>query len=263
MRKLLAVSLLASLISVGCNKSSTPHDALRVGTIAGPETELMQVAAEEAGKNGVTVNVIEFSDYAIPNTALNEGSLDANMFQHAPYLENTIKQRHYAIVAVAKTFIYPMGIYSKKIKNLAEVSDGAIVAIPNDPTNEARSLLLLQKANLIHLKNGGDANSTPHDIDGNPKNLKIKEMDAAGLPRVLDDVTIAAINTNYAIPAGLLPSKDALFIEDKNSPYANLLVVREADKDSPKIKILIEALHSGAVKDKAEQLFQGQAIAAW
>ncbi|MBI5448177.1 MAG: MetQ/NlpA family ABC transporter substrate-binding protein [Gammaproteobacteria bacterium] len=266
MRKIIFSILLGVIFSLpltACHRSS-PKDELQVGTISGPETELMQVAAQVAQQRyGLKVHIIEFSDYAIPNVALNEGSLDANMFQHEAYLKNTINQRHFSLVAVAKTFVYPMGIYSKKIKSLQEIPVGALVLIPNDPTNEARALLLLQKANLITLKSGDNENATVRSIQNNDKKLKIKEMDAAELPRTLDDAILAVINTNYAIPAGLTPQKDALFLEDKHSPYANLLVVREGDVNNPKIKQLIESLHSEQVKQKAVILFHGQAIEAW
>ncbi|EKD75152.1 MAG: hypothetical protein ACD_44C00214G0002, partial [uncultured bacterium] len=221
-------------------------------------------AADVAKENyHLQVTIIEFSDYVIPNVALNDGSIDANMFQHAPYLKNAMQQHAYDFVAVAKTFIYPMGVYSKKINNLALLPDNAIVAIPNDPTNEARALLLLEKAGLIRLKEGSNENATLQSIVLNPKHLKIKEMDAASLPRVLDDTTLAVINTNYAIPAGLVPNKDALLLEDKGSLYANLLVVNKKDVSSKKIEELIKALHSEAVKEKANDLFQGQAVSAW
>lgn len=254
--------LLLTCITSACSNPAS-QDEIRVGTIAGPETELMQVAANVAATQGLKVKIIEFSDYAIPNTALSEGSLDANLFQHEPYLQNSIKQHHYALVTVAKMFIYPMGIYSKTLKHLSDVPEHAVVAIPNDPTNEARALLLMQKAGLIQLPPDVGDNATPHNITANPKQLNIKEMDAAGLPRVLDDVSLAVINTNYAIPAGLTPNTDALFLEDKNSPYANILVAKANDVNNPKIKTLIEALHSDAVKQEANKLFHDQAIAAW
>ncbi len=261
MRKILCFFLF--LLLAACQKKPSA-DTLQVGTIAGPETALMQVAASVAQERyGLHVNIIEFSDYAIPNAALSEGSLDANMFQHAPYLQNAISHRHYPLVAVAKTFIYPMGIYSKKIKTLSALPNKALVVIPNDPTNEARALFLLQKAGLITLKKGSDDTATVLSIESNPKKLTIKEMDAAELPRVLEDVSLAVINTNYAVPAGLVPNQDALFLEDKSAPYANLLVVKKSDATNPKVQQLIEALHSDEVKAKAKSLFNGQAIPAW
>jgi D-methionine transport system substrate-binding protein len=199
----------------------------------------------------------------MPNTALNDGSIDANMFQHKPYLNEIVKTRHYNLVAIGKTFIYPMGIYSRKYISLQKVPVNAIVAIPNDPSNEARALLLLSKAGLIQLRSGANIRATTMDVTSNPKNLQIKVLDAAQLPRVLPDVDLAVINTNYAIPANLTPTKDALFIEDASSPYANIVVVRKKDKNDPRFKQLLSALHSKDVLLEAERLFKGQAIPAW
>lgn len=262
MKRLYGFLLVVMMSMVGgCQQKA--HDDLRVGVIAGPEAELMNVAAKVAHDKGLEVTVVEFSDYTIPNTALNEGSLDANMFQHNAYLQETIKQRHYPLVSIAKTYLYPMGLYSKKIKELSELPEHAVVAIPNDPTNEARALLLLQKAKLIKLKEINQQALTTQAIISNPKQLNIKEMDAAELPRTLDDVSLAAINTNYAVSAGLTPSKDALFVEDKTAPYANLLVVKEETKDDPRYKVLIEALHSKQVQETAKTLFNNEAVQAW
>ena len=165
---------------------------------------------------GINIKIVEFSDYSMPNAALNEGGLDANVFQHVPYLENAIKNKHYDLVAIGKTFIYPVGIYSKTLKNVNQIQTGAKVAIPNDPSNEARALLLLEKAGLIKLKKGIDTNATYLDIVSNPKKLDIKELDAAELPRTLDDVALAVINSNYAVAAGLSPEKNAIFLEDSS-----------------------------------------------
>lgn len=248
---------------VGCQAHEASNE-IKVGTISGPETQLMEVAKTVAQKNyGLDINIVEFTDYTMPNIALNDGSLDANMIQHQPYLDAVIKNQHYALVSIGKTFIYPMGIYSKKIKNLNQLQPGAIVAVPNDPSNEARALLLLAKAGIITLKPGAGVTASLLDVASNPKNVKIKEIDAAQLPRVLQDVTLAVINTNFAIPAGLYPSRDALFTEDADSPYANIIVARSKDAENPKLKELVEALHSPEVLEAAQKLFQGQAIAAW
>ena len=207
--------------------------------------------------------MVEFSDYSIPNAVLADGSIDANIFQHLPYLEAANKAHGYELVPIAKTFVYPMGIYSHRMKSLKAIPSGAQVAIPNDPSNEARALLLLEKAGLITLKEGAGINATPMDVASNPHKFKFKELDAAQLPRVLPDVDLAVINTNFAVPAGLTPSNDALFLEDKDSPYANIVVVRQADKDDPKIALLIKALQSEEVLQKAKELFHDQAIVAW
>ncbi len=244
--------------------SSESKNTVRVGTIAGPETQIMQVAANIAKKEyGLNVKIVPFTDYNTPNVALSDGDIDANMFQHVPYLTMQIKEHGYQLVPVAKVFIYPMGIYSTKIKQLSQLKDGAKVAIPNDPSNEARALLLLQSAGLITLKPNITVNATVDSITKNPKKLDIAELDAADLPRALQDVTIAVINTNYAIPAGFYPDQ-ALYLEKADSPYANVLVVQKKNENNPQIKELVSALHSSAVLASARQIFgPGAAIPAW
>jgi D-methionine transport system substrate-binding protein len=257
--------LSALILLTACHKTAEKNkNALTVGTISGPETELMVVAKAVAHKKyGLEITIIPFTDYAVPNEALADGSIDANVFQHMPYLQAAIDKRHYKIVSVGRTFVYPMGLYSDKIKRLSQVPTGAVVAIPNDPSNSARALLLLQSAGLIQLKANAPALATTAHILSNPKRLTFKEIDASQLPRVLADVDIAAINTNYAMLADLLPSRDALFIEKEDSPYANIIVVKQMDKADPRVQHLIDALHAKEVVEKAESLFQGEAIPAW
>ncbi|MFA6301723.1 MAG: MetQ/NlpA family ABC transporter substrate-binding protein [Legionella sp.] len=258
MRRLIYILLAISLIS--CNKPS--ENTLVVGTIAGPETELVETAKQVAhDKYNLNIKIVAFNDYNLPNEALQDGSLDANVYQHLPYLKAAIKAHHYKIQAVGRTFVYPMGIYSKKIKNLKELPEKAIIALPNDPSNEMRALLLLQKAGLITLKNNNLAGL--QDISDNPKQLQFKEMDAAQLPRILPDVDAALINTNFALPAGLHPSHDALFTEDKDSLYANIIVIRKDTNKKEQIDLFIKALNSDEVKDKAQNLFGDAAIPAW
>jgi D-methionine transport system substrate-binding protein len=244
----------------------SPHDknVLRVGTISGPETDLMQTAKQVAkNKYHLNVDIVEFTDYVEPNAALNDGSIDANMFQHKPYLDQQIKDRHYKLIPIGKTFIYPVGIYSTKIKNIKDIPSGSTVALPNDPSNEARALLLLQKAKLIKLKSTAGVNATPIDIQENPKKLIFKELDAAQLPRSLADVTLAVINTNYAVAAGLSPTHDAIFREDKDSPYVNLIVIREDEINDPRMKQFVAAFQSPEVIDAANKIFKDQAIPGW
>jgi D-methionine transport system substrate-binding protein len=257
-----AVLLGLYVILAACQ--SHDKNSLRVGTIAGPETELMQVAKAVAKKQfGLNISIVEFTDYLEPNAALSDGSIDANVFQHQPYLNQQIQDRHYDLVAIGKTFIYPMGIYSVKIKSLSHLPTGAVVAIPNDPSNEGRALLLLQKAQLILLKKGVDIYAMPEDIIDNPKQLQFKQLDAAQITRSLPDVDLAVINTNYAIPAGLSPSKDAIFRETKDSPYANIIVIRKDERSDPRTKQLVAVLQSGAVLQAMQTIFKGQALVAW
>lgn len=260
---LFAIFILVLSSLSACSKQNDPNTLL-VGTISGPETDLMIEASKVAqDKYKLKVKIIEFSDYSIPNRALADKSIDANMFQHKAYLDQDTKTRGFDLVAIAKTFVYPMGIYSKKFKTLGELPEKALIAIPNDPSNEGRALLLLERAKLITLQANAGSNATPKDIASNPHKFRFTELDAAFTPRALDDAAAAVINTNYAVPAGLLPKRDAIFTETQDSPYANLLVVRTADRDKPQLKQLVQALHSKAVLDKAKQLFKGQAIPAW
>ena len=254
----------AVLLTLSACSKKESNNTIKVGTIAGPETELVVVAKKVALKRyGLNVKIVIFSDYTTPNEALSDGSIDANAFQHIPYLKAQVKAHGYKIVSIGKTFVYPMGLYSKKIKQLSQLKEGAKVAIPNDPSNEARALLLLQEAKLITLKPGMGINATPIDIATNPKHLKFIELDAAELPRALSDVSLAAINTTFAIPAGLSPSKDALLAEGTDSPYANIIAARAKDKNKPKLQEFVKAFQSKPVVAKAKQLFGDGAIAAW
>lgn len=263
LNRLKIISLSICLLLTACSRQSDPN-TLKVGTISGPETSLMEVAKDVAKeKFGLNVKIVTFSDYIMPNTALNEGSIDANVYQHSAYLKTASKLHDYKFTAIAKTFIYPMAIYSKKIKSFDALKAKAVIAIPNDPSNEARALLLLEKAGIIKLKPGSDFTATLVNIAYNPKQFIFKELDAAQLPRALGDVDLAVINANYAFNADLLPKRDGLFMESSDSDYANLLVVLTKNKDQAKFKKLIQALQSKAVVDKAKSLFKGQAIQAW
>lgn len=254
-------SLLILIIGLlACDGRSS--NALRIGVVSGPETELLQVAKAVAKEQeGLEVKIVEFNDYHLLNTALNEGSIDANIFQHLPYLQNAIRAHHYPLEVLAKTFLFPMSIYSKKIKNLQQLPEGAIIAIPNDPSNEARALLLLQSSGLIKLAQ--DEAVSKADVKENPHHLILKEIEAAQLPRVLEDVDAAVINTNFAIPAGLVPSRDALFLESKDSPYANLIVIRNDSTKREQLEKFVKSYQSTPVAKKAESIFGGNAIPLW
>lgn len=258
-KKLFLISMVLAL--AGCSEDK---NTLKVGTIAGPETELVEVAKYIAHeKYGLNIKIVEFTDYIEPNAALNDGSIDANVFQHQPFLDQQIKDRHYKLMTIGKTFVYPMGVYSLKVKNIAELKDGALVGIPNDPSNEGRALLLLQKAGLIQLSPAAGLYATPADIEKNPRHLQFKELDAAQLSRAMPDLDAAIINTNYAVPAGYSPTKDAIFLEDASSPYANVIVIRESSKDDPRMSQLVAALQSPEVVSTARRVFHDQAITAW
>lgn len=263
MLKRLLVLVFATIFLFACRDSSSTDTEIKVAVIAGPEAHLMEVAKTKAKQcYGLTIKIVTFTDYNLPNAALQDGSVDANMFQHKPFLDAVNKARGYDLVPVGKTFVYPMGIYSSSITKLVNLPQQAKVAIPNDPSNEARALLLLQKAQLIRLKKGVDVLATPLDIADNPKQLQFVALDAAQLPRSLHDVAIAVINTNFAIPAGLHPS-DALFAEDSSSLYDNIIVVRRRDRDKLAIRQLVDSLQSAEVQAAAQRIFGDSAIVAW
>ena len=222
------------------------NKTITIGVTPFPHKDIMLVVKDLLAKEGYDLVIKEFTDYVQPNMAIAEGSLDANFFQHIPYLENMNKEKDLKLTWVAKVHIEPLGLYSHKIKSLDELKDGATISVPSDPTNCARALRLLEANGLIKIKAGELV--TAKDITDNPKNLKIMEIEAAQLPRTLDDVTAAVINTNFAGEAGLIPSKDAIIMEGKDSPYANVIAVREAEKNSPAIKALAKAANSPEVK---------------
>ena len=237
-------------------------ETIKVGVTAGPHAQILEAVKPIAAKDGLDIQIIEFTDYVIPNQALAGGDLDANSFQHQPYLDNQVKDRGFDLVSVGKTVVYPIGIYSKKVKRLDELQSGAKVAIPNDPTNGGR-VLLLQSKGLIKLKDGGTLKASPIDIVENPKKLEIVELDAAQLPRSLDDVTVAAINTNFALEAGIDPVKDAIAREAADSPYADVIAVRKADKDKPWVAKLVKAYNSPEVKEFILTKFKNAVVPAF
>ncbi|MBE3578074.1 MAG: MetQ/NlpA family ABC transporter substrate-binding protein [Limnochordales bacterium] len=233
---------------------------LRVGASPVPHAEILNFVAPALAKQGIQLKVIEFTDYVRPNLALADGELDANYFQHIPYLEDFASKRRLNITWVAKIHIEPMGVYSRKVKSLKDLPTGAQIGIPNDPTNGGRALLLLQQAGLIKLRKDAGITATPFDIIENPKRLRIVELEAAQLPRALDDLHAAVINTNFALEAGLVPTRDALFIEDANSPYANVIAVRTADKNNPAIQKLVQALQTPEVRQFILEKYKGAVV---
>ncbi|NKB47042.1 MAG: MetQ/NlpA family lipoprotein [Legionellales bacterium] len=253
-------SFILLLTLIGCGNQERP---LRVGVISGPEATLMTVAQQVAKQHGVDFEIVEFTDYAIPNIALHDGSIDANVYQHLPYLQAAQANQGYNFTVIGKTFIYPMGGYSSKHQQLSDLPQRAVVAIPNDPSNEGRALILLQQAGLITLNKTAGFNATPSDIVDNPKQLRFRTLDAAQLPRVLADVDLALINSNFAVAGDLSPERDAVLLEDENSPYANLIVVRTSDQTNPELLAIVEAYQSTEVITAAKQLFGNQALPAW
>jgi D-methionine transport system substrate-binding protein len=265
MQRRFILKFAAALSAAALFASTAAHadEAIKLGVTGGPHAQIMDVVKQVAAKNGLKITVVEFSDYVQPNAALAAGDLDANSYQHAPYLDAQVKDRGYKLIKVADTVTFPMGIYSKKVKSLAELQPGARIAGPNAPTNVGRALLLLQKQCLLKLRADAGLKATPLDIVENPKKLKIVELDAAQIPRSLGDVDAAAINTNFAMEAGLKPKSDAIAIEDPKGPYSNIIAIRAADKDKPWVAKLVAAYHSPEVKQYIEGKYAGAVIAAW
>ncbi|MGL4318761.1 MAG: MetQ/NlpA family ABC transporter substrate-binding protein, partial [Pseudomonas sp.] len=245
MKKLLtALATAAALTSAAAQAA----DTISVAATAVPHAEILEVIKPALAKEGVELKIKVFTDYVQPNVQVAEGRLDANFFQHQPYLNEFNAARGTQLVSIAGVHVEPFGAYSSKIKNLADLPQGANVVIPNDATNGGRALLLLQKAGVIKLKADAGITATVKDIAENPKGIKVRELEAATLPRVLPQVDLALINTNYALEAGLNPTKDALAIEGSDSPYVNILVVRADRKDDAALQKLAKALNSAEVK---------------
>ncbi|MGY3452065.1 MetQ/NlpA family ABC transporter substrate-binding protein [Bradyrhizobium sp. USDA 4353] len=255
-----SVVALAALLSVALPAQA---ETIRVGVTAGPHAEIIDVVKKVAAERGLDIKVVEFTDYVIPNQALALRDLEANSFQHEPYLKNQISKTGWKIVKVATTIASPQGVYSQKYKTLAELPQGAKVAIANDPSNGARGLMILALHGVIKLKDPTNVAATVADITDNPKKLRFVELDAAQLPRALADVDLVSINNNYAVQAGLNPAKDAIARENAEGPWVNILAVREEDKDKPWVKQLIEAYHSEPVKAFLDTRFKGTYIATW
>ncbi len=257
MKKLLAVFAAVAALSAHADETLT------VAASAVPHAEILEFVKPTLAKEGVDLKIKVFTDYVQPNVQVAEKRMDANFFQHQPYLDEFNKGKGTDLVSVAKVHVEPFGAYSDKIKNLNDLPDGANVALPNDATNEGRALLLLAKAGLITLKDPTNILATPKDVLQNPKNLKFRELEAATLPRVLTQVDLALINTNYALGAKLDPTKDALVIEGAESPYANILVTTQANKDSDAIKKLVAALNSPEVKAFITEKYKGAVVPAF
>ncbi|MDY4475111.1 MetQ/NlpA family ABC transporter substrate-binding protein [Mitsuokella sp.] len=271
---LIAALVVATLAFAGCggSQSSSSSSAaqssgaktLKVGATSVPHAEILEAAKPLLEKEGITLDIVEFNDYVQPNLALNDKELDANYFQHEPYLKNFMDEhKDVKLVNAGGVHIEPMGIYSKKVKDLKDLKDGATISIPNDPTNGGRALLLLQKAGLLKLKDGVNEKATLQDIAENTKNFKFQEVEAAQVPRTLDDVDAAVINSNFAMQIQLDPTKDALFIEDSTSPYVNIVAVRAGDENRPEIQALIKVLHSQEIKDFINNKYKGAVVPAF
>ena len=263
MRQLLPI--LSVLAAFAAPLAASAQDTLRIAASPVPHAEILEFVKPKLKAQGVDLEVKVFTDYVQPNIAVADKLVDANFFQHQPYLDAFNRDRKTSIVAVPDGLVHvePFGAYSKKIKRIADLPVGATIAIPNDPSNTGRSLLLLQKQGLIKLKDPTKILSTARDIAENPKKLVFRELEAAQLPRALPDVDLALINTNYALEAKLVPTRDALFIEGSDSPYANLLAARNDTVASPALKKLIAVLHTPEVKKFIEEKYKGAVVPAF
>ena len=274
---LLGLTLCLSLAACGGSTDDTAADdtadtsgddaaetvTLTVAASPTPPAVILEQCVPILAEQGIDLVINEYSDYVVPNTAVEDGDEDANYFQHIPYLEEFNETRGTHLVDVASVHIEPMGVYAGKTASLEELADGAVIAIPNDATNEGRALLLLEAQGLITLDDSSNLTATPNNIVDNPKNLEFQELEAATIPSVLADVDLAVINSNYALGAGLNPTTDALAIESSDSPYVNVLVVKEGNENNEAIQALVDALHSDTIRDYITETFDGAVVPAF
>ena len=267
----LALALCLSLVACGGSKKEEPKQeetkvetvTLKVAASPTPHAEILALVVDDLAAQNIELVVTEYGDYVIPNTAVEDGEEDANYFQHVPYLDNFNAERGTHLVSVAGVHVEPMGVYAGKTASLEELADGASVAIPNDPTNEGRALLLLETLGLIKLADSSNLEATPKDIVENPKNLEFVEVQAETIPSIVSEVDIAVITSNYAMGAGFNPVEDSLAIESADSPYVNILVVKEGNEGNEAVAALIEVLHSEAVRTFINEKYAGAVVPAF
>ena len=272
----LALVLSLSLAACGSKKEEAPAAApaetptettepvvLNVAASSTPHAEILEQVVDVLAEQGIDLQIHEYGDYVVPNTAVEEGEEDANYFQHIPYLESFNEKEGTHLVSVGGIHIEPMGVYAGKTASLEELPDGAEIAVPNDPTNEGRALLLLEAQGLIKLADSSNLEATPNDIVDNPKNLTFKELEAAMIPNAVDEVDLSVINVNYALEAGFNPTEDALAIEDADSPYVNIVAVKEGNENNPAVLALVEALQSDTVRDFINETYGGAVVPAF
>ena len=245
----------AAFVFAGGESDSSQSNVIRVGATPEPHAAILSVIVDDLAEAGYDLQIVDFTDYVTPNTSLESGELDANYFQHLPYLESFNAERGYDLVSAGGIHIEPLALYSTKYSAIEDIPDGAMIAIPNDPTNEGRALLLLQSAGLIKLADDAGLEAVPQDIVENPKNLRFREIEAATLPRIMEDVDGAVINGNYAIPAGLIATRDGLYVEGADSPYVNVIAVKSGNETNPAILALVNALKSDEVRDYVSERY--------
>jgi D-methionine transport system substrate-binding protein len=258
-KKLLAAVLL--FLSAACSRHNS--NVLRIGVSPVPHGEILEQTVAPLRAQSIAIQIVNFNDYIQPNIALAAGDLDANFYQHIPYLQQFNRDHGTHFVPVTKVFIAPLALYAGRTRSLQALADHAIVTIPNDPVNAGRSLLLLQSAGLLTIKAGDTAQLTPQDINGNPRHLQIRELESAQVVRALPDTDIAAVNTNYALPAGLNPVRDSLFRENASSPYVNVLAVNAGHEKDPRILAVAAALNAPQIRTFIETKYKGSVVPAF
>ena len=251
---LLVLTAVAAIFATGCSQKNDGK-VITVGATPEPHAEMLNLIIDDMAEMGYTLKVQEFTDYVTPNEAVEAGEIEANFFQHIPYMESFNEERAFHLVNVVGTHVEPLALYSKKVTDYNSIPAEGTIAIPNDPTNEGRALLLLQSAGLIKLDPKAALTAVPADIIENKKNFKFQEIEAASLPRVLDDVDAAVINGNYAIPAGLTATKDGLFIEGADSPYVNVIAVKAGMENDPRVQALVKAITSDEVRQYLKETY--------
>ncbi|MCA0986910.1 MetQ/NlpA family ABC transporter substrate-binding protein [Guptibacillus algicola] len=268
MKKLsLLLGALVLIVVTGCSSSAESGGSeggpLKVGVTAGPHEDVMKKVKEVAEKDGFEIEVVAFNDYVMPNKALDEGELDANVFQHEPYLTDFVEERGMELSKVATTINFPMGIYSDQYDDLDNLKKGDKVGLPNHSTGEPRALMLFEEAGIIELKDGVGVEATIKDIEKNPLNLEFVPLEASQIPRQLGELAIAAINTNYAMESGRVPTEDSLVMEPEDSPWVNVIATKTENKDDERINKLVDYYHSDEVKQFIEEEFNGSVVASW
>ncbi|MEC9490230.1 MAG: MetQ/NlpA family ABC transporter substrate-binding protein [Halanaerobiales bacterium] len=261
LKKTILILVLLTFVFAGAVQADS--HVLKIGATPVPHAEILNFIKDDLAEKGIKLEIVEFTDYVTPNIALSDGSIDANFFQHVPYLKRFNADRGLNLVSAIKVHVEPIGLYSNKYTSLEEIPEGASIAIPNDPSNEGRALILLHNNDVITLDDPTNLSATPIDIVENPKNLNFEELEAAQLPRVLPDVAAAVINTNYALEADLNPLEDALIMEGSDSPYVNVVAVRKGDQDSEKIQTLKEVIQSKKVKEFILEEYEGAVVPAF
>ncbi|BCP52181.1 lipoprotein [Kaistia sp. 32K] len=261
----LAVALSLGSVSFAPTAAKAAEEkAIKVGIIGGEDEDLWRIVVEEGKKHGLAIETVVFSDYTQPNEALERGEIDANAFQHKPYLDNQIKTQGYHITPVGYTAVWPIGLYSRKFKSVGDIAEGAVIGVPNDPSNEGRALRVLQAEGLIKLKDGTGILATAADIVENPKKLEIKELDAGIVGRSIDDLDAAVVNTDWALKSGLKPETDRIAQESaKDNPYNNFIAVKNDRKDEAWVKDLVASYQNDRVKDGIVTIYKGTGQAAW